>query len=106
MLLNLPPAASRAEIERAPALGSRPEVQRAIAAALPDVAFHDGGRGSLFRTNVNVSFDLGPGDAIWAVVVRAEGPAAASTLQLLLSATGWRAYAPKRGDFVDFTDAR
>ena len=106
MLLNLPPAAPRAEIERAPALGSRAEVQRTIASALPDVAFHDGGRGSLFRADVSVSFDLGPGEPIWAVVVRADGPGAASTLQSLLSATGWRAYAPKRGDFVDFTDAR
>ena len=76
-------------------------LRRAIAGAFPDARFDAGGRAELSRDDVTATFDAGPDDPVFALVVHAEGTAAASAVRTLVAATGGRIYAPKRDEFLE-----
>jgi hypothetical protein len=100
MLLNLPPAATIADIETAPPLGSQSEVRDRLGSVLPGVSFDDAGRGSFSRPDVRVSLDLARLELVHTAVIDLEGEGAERTLRHVLSQTGWRAFSPRRWTFL------
>ena len=100
LLLNLQPSDGPAQIERAPALGSRAAVVSTIEAAVPGIRF-DGARGAIGEDGQTLVVDLGADDPVPAAVVHAEGDAALERLRALLKHARWRGYAPKAGIFVE-----
>ena len=101
MLLNLPPGAGRDAIEDAPPLGTRAEVADAIDAVFPLVVFGADGRGTFARHDNLVTFDIGRYDPVATVVLNARGGTAIADVMALLRTTGWRAFAPRAGVFLD-----
>ena len=101
MLLNLPPGAGPEAIEGAPPLGTRAEVADAIDAVFPMVVFGEDGRGTFARHENLVTFDIGTHDPVATVVVNARGGTAIADVMALLRDTGWRAFAPRTGVFLD-----
>lgn len=100
LLLNLAPSDTAAHIETAPPLGSRDEVIRAIAEAIPGIRF-DGAAGEAAGDGHRVTVDIGRDDPVHAAVATAEGDAGLERLQQLLERTRWRAYAPREGKFIE-----
>jgi hypothetical protein len=100
LVLNLQPADGIAQIETAPPLGSRAGVIDAIAAVVPGIRFTDG-HGELAGEGHHVTLDLGAGDPVHALVAAAEGDGGIEMLIALLRQTGWRAYAPRAGVFIE-----
>lgn len=100
LLLNLAPSDTAAHIETAPPLGSRDEVVRAIAEAIPGIRF-DGAAGEAAGDGHRVTVDIGRDDPVHAAVATAEGDAGLERLQQLLERTRWRAYAPREGKFIE-----
>ena len=100
MLLNLPPSAEPKDLEDAPPLGTQADVRARIAAILPSIVFDDTGKGRVADADHSVEIDLGRGDPVYTAVVELKGNAL-PLLAALLEKTGWRAYAPKRGAFVN-----
>jgi hypothetical protein len=100
MLLNLPATAALADVETAPPLGPADEVRAKISKVLPGIQFSDEGRATYNRPDFSIQFDLGTSDPVYTSVVHLEGDGAARVFGRLLSQTGWRAFAPKRGAFV------
>jgi hypothetical protein len=105
MLLNLPAGATLADLEKAPQLGSHSHVRQRIESALPGLVFGDDGKGRYVAGECSMEVDLGRGDPVYTAVVDLHGDATAA-LDQLLAATGWRAFAPKRGAFVTPADFR
>ena len=103
MLVNLPPAATMADVEAAPPLGSQDDVRQRIGAEIPGLQFDADGRGRLETAAHTIAIDLGRGDPVYTAVLDLRGDALA-TLTALLDRTGWRAFAPKRGTFVAPSD--
>jgi hypothetical protein len=101
LVLHLEDAATTADIEHAPALGPRPEVERKFAAAMPGLRFDERGRAALDTPTLNVSVDIGADALAWTAVVHVAGPEGAAAIRRLLDATGWRVYIPRRGEFLD-----
>jgi hypothetical protein len=99
LLLNLQPADGRAQIESAPPLGRRVDVERAIRKAVPGIEF-DAGRGELTKPDGRVTIDLGREDPVHAAVAAAEGDSGIELLRGLMQQSRWRAYAPKTGVFI------
>jgi hypothetical protein len=100
LLLNLQPADGTAHIETAPPLGSRARVIGAIEAVVPGIRFTDG-HGELTGEGHHVTLDLGADDPVHALVAAAEGDGGLEILIALLRETGWRAYAPRSGVFIE-----
>ena len=100
MLLNLSPAATAAEVETAPPLGSASEVKERIAKVLPGIQFNDAGRATYNRPDFSVVVDLGSSDPVYTAVVDLQGDGAAGVFRRLVTQTGWQAFAAKKGTFV------
>ena len=101
MLLNLTPSDGPEAIERAPALGRRGEVRQKLVETLDAVRFGADGIGKLSAPDAWLTFDLGRGEPVWAIVVEARGQASAAAVRRLAEATGWRIYMPMHGGFVE-----
>ncbi len=106
MLLNLTGTATLADVETAPPLGSSSQVRTQIEAVLPGITFDANGRATFNRPDFSIALDLGRGDPVYTAVVDLEGDGASRVFGRLLSRTGWRAFAPKRGVFVSVGDSR
>jgi hypothetical protein len=103
MLLNLPASATPQDLENAPPLGTQVEVRQRLAAALPGIAFDEHGKAHLATSHQTIDIDLGLADPVPTAVVQLKG-VATKTLATLLTKTGWRAFAPRRGAFVGVSD--
>jgi hypothetical protein len=106
LLLRLDEGATAADIERAPALGPRPDVERTVVAAVPGLRFDAGGRATIETPTLTLSVDIGNDRLAWAAVVHAGGPESAAAIERLIGATGWRIYVPRRGAFLDPRELR
>jgi len=106
MLLNLPPGAGAEDVEMAPPLGGRDEVLDRLGAVMPGISSDARGRCLYSRPDHAITIDLGPGEPVATAVVDAEGDGAIAAVRALLETTGWRAYAPKLGRFVEAGDIR
>jgi hypothetical protein len=104
LILNLPPAAGPEHIEEAPVLGAREAVVARIREAAPGLEFNAGGRGEIAAVDHDLRIEIGSADPVATAVVAASGRAGIDILRGLLIRTGWRAYAPRTGSFVDPDD--
>ena len=104
MLLNLPAAATAADVEGAPPLGSASDVQERIAKVLPGIQFNEAGRATYNRPDFSLTIDLGAADPVYTAVVDLQGDGAARVFGRLVTQIGWRAFAPKKGAFVSISD--
>lgn len=101
MLLNLPADAGVDAIEMAPPLGTRAEVVRTLEGTMPALQMDDSGRGMFKGPGCTIAVALGPSELVATAVLDAQGEGALAVIPALLAATGWRAYAPRRGAFVE-----
>jgi hypothetical protein len=101
MLLNVDPSASAADIESAPPLGPRPEVIVRLRKVLPDLVVDASGRWRRAGRDYSLQLDLGSGDIVHTVVLESAGKAGAAAVRSLIESTGWRAFVPKSGRFLD-----
>ena len=101
LLLNLAPGANAADIEYAPPLGNRDEVIERIAQAIGGIQFDARGRGVLRVPEVAAIIDVGRAAIVSSATAGAEGAAGAAAIARLLAETGWRAYVPIEGRFLE-----
>jgi len=101
LLLNLAPGANAADIEYAPPLGNRDEVIERIAQAIGGIQFDARGRGVLRVPEVAAIIDVGRAEVVSSATAGAEGAAGAAAIARLLAETGWRAYVPIEGRFLE-----
>lgn len=101
LLLNLAPGANAADIEYAPPLGNRDEVIERIAQAIGGIQFDTRGRGVLRVPEVAAIIDIGRAEIVSSATAGAEGAAGAAAIARLLAETGWRAYVPIEGRFLE-----
>jgi hypothetical protein len=101
MLLNLDPLASLDAIESAPPLGSREDVTTMLHALMPDLELDRRRHGQLTWPGGAVVLDIGAADPVQTAVIRARGRQGIVLVRSVLEMTGWRAFAPKYGRFVD-----
>ena len=101
MLLNLDPLASLDAIESAPPLGSREDVTRMLHGLMPDLEVDGRRHGRLTWPGGAVVLDIGAADPVQTAVIRARGRQGIVLVRSVLEMTGWRAFAPKHGRFVD-----
>jgi hypothetical protein len=101
MLLHVGPDAGLDQIESAPPLGTRAEVLTRLRDVIPDIELGADGRGTHTGPDHTVTFDAGPDDVVHTLVVDAAGHTGVSLVRWLMESTGWRAFVPKRGIFVD-----
>ena len=104
MLLNLPPTAGPQDVELAPPLGTRAEVLATLETFMPGIRPDARGRCLYSQPDHAITIDLGPGDLVATAVIDADGAGAIATVRRLLERTGWRAFAPKLGRFIDIGD--
>jgi hypothetical protein len=101
LLLALPADADAGTIEHAPPLGDLDDVRATIAQYVPGMHFDAQNRGTVGDREYVIAFDLGRENVVHTAIVDARGARAVTELRRLLSETGWRAYAPKAGVFMD-----
>lgn len=101
MLLNVGATATAADIESAPPLGPREEVLARLKEIVPDLETDEQGRARHTGPDHTIDLDLGAGPDIHTVVVDAAGGTGISLVRWFLESTGWRAFAPKLGRFVE-----
>jgi hypothetical protein len=101
MLLNLPADAGVEFIENAPPLGGRADVLRKLATALPGIRADEDGRCAFIGPDYSVTISIGSSEPIATAVVDAQGDGGTVAIQSILRATGWRAFAARRGTFID-----
>jgi hypothetical protein len=101
MLLNVGGTAGAADIESAPPLGPRDEVVARLLKVLPDLDVDAAGRWRRGDTDHTLQLDLGADPIVHTVVLQATGDSGISAVRALIESTGWRAFVPKHGRFVD-----
>lgn len=101
MLLNITGGAGPADLESAPPLGSREDVLARLRDIVPDLEIGTGGRTEHSGPDHSVRFDLGAREPVHTVVIEAAGRTGISLVRWLLESTGWRAFVPKSGRFVE-----
>jgi hypothetical protein len=101
MLLNVSETAGPSDIESAPPLGSRDDVLEQLREVLPDLEVDARGRGQHQGPAHEVRVDLGASDPVHTLVLEASGETGSSLVRWIMEATGWRAFVPKRGCFVE-----
>lgn len=101
MLLNLPPDADERHVETAPPLGGRAAVIERLREILPDLEPGPAGRTRYTGPDHDLTIDVGALDVVHTVVIDAAGATGVSMVGWLLDSTGWRAFVPKAGRFVD-----
>ena len=104
MLLNMPASAGPAEIESAPPLGNRMDVLARLRDVVPDLEVDAQGRSEHTGPDHVIRLDLGAHDHVPTFVVEAGGPTGISLVRWVLESTGWRAFVPRLGRFVDPDD--
>jgi hypothetical protein len=101
MLLNLDAAAGADALEHAPPLGTRDEVVAILKGVVPDLAA-DPQRGPVLVGAAGaLTVDLGSDDPVATAVLEGRSEAGPAIVREILDMTGWRAFAPKRGRFID-----
>jgi hypothetical protein len=103
LLLALDVSSGPDAIETAPPLGSRAEVVAILRGIIVDLAV-DEARSILTRSDGSLRVELGPDDPVPTAVLQARGEAGAMLAKEVLIMTGWRAFAPKTGLFVNADD--
>jgi hypothetical protein len=106
MLLNLPPEAGAEAVEIAPPLGARDEVLDRLGTVMPGISSDAYGLCLYSRPDHAITIDLGRDEPVATAVVDAQGDEAIAAVRTLLETTGWRAYAPRLGRFVEAGDIR
>ena len=101
MLLNVGETAGPADIESAPPLGPKGDVLMRLREILPDLEVDAAGRSQHTGPDHSVRLDLGAHDIVHTVVIEASGKTGVSLVRWLLETTGWRAFVPKIGHFVE-----
>lgn len=101
MLLNVGRTASAADIESAPPLGPRREVIARLRKVLPELDVDAVGRWRRDGPDHSLQLDLGVDEIVHTVVLEAAGHAGTGAVRALVQSTGWRAFVPKQGRFVD-----
>lgn len=101
MLLNVGRAASAADLESAPPLGPRREVIARLRKVLPELDVDPFGRWRRDGPDHSLQLDLGVDEIVHTVVLEAAGHAGVGAVRALVESTGWRAFVPKRGRFLD-----
>ncbi len=101
LLLALPPGAGADAIEHAPPLGDLETVRALVERHVGGLRFDHGNRATASGDDGAITIDLGIGDLVYTAVVDANGDRGTAALRRLLAETGWRAYAPRSGRFVE-----
>ena len=101
LLLKLKPDDGLDQIEKAPPLGPREDVIRALQDWIPGISFDAQGKGEVAAADHRLALDIGPLTQVHAAVASAEGDTAIELLRSVLEREGWRAYAPKAGVFIE-----
>jgi hypothetical protein len=101
MLLNLDRAAGPEAIEDAPPLGMKPDVIAHLHEVLPDLDIDQTGHGHHEGPDHVLDVDIGAQNTVHTLIVEARGETGVSAVRWLLEATGWRAFVPKVGRFVE-----
>ena len=101
MLLNVADGAGAADIESAPPLGPKADVLARLREVLPDLDVDATGRSHHTGPDHSVRLDLGARDVVHTIVIEADGATGVSLVRWLLETTGWRAFVPKSGRFVE-----
>lgn len=104
MLLNMPASATAAEIESAPPLGTRMDVLARLRDVVPDLEVDARGRSEHSGPDHVIRLDLGAHDPVHTLVIEAAGQTGVSLVRWILEGTGWRAFGPRIGRFVDPDD--
>lgn len=104
MLLNLPAGAGPADVEFPPPLGTRAEVLDKLNAIMPGVRCDARGRCLRSGPDYAMTIDLGGGEPVVTLVIDAEGDGAIAAMRTLIAETGWRAFAPRLGRFMEAAD--
>jgi hypothetical protein len=104
LLLNLAPREGREQIEYAAPLGSRADTIGRIARTIEGIEFDVRGRGRIRTADYAVIVDIGRDDPVSTAIAGADGAGGANAIRRLLIETGWRAYVPAAGDFIDAGD--
>ena len=101
LLLKLKPGDGPDHIEKAPALGGRDHVIRALQSQVPGLTFDADGRGEVVAADHRLTLDIGGHAQVHAAVASAEGDTGVELLRSILEREGWRAYAPRAGVFIE-----
>ena len=101
MLLNLPRDAGPDDVEFAPPLGTRQQVLDILGNLMPGIRFDPRGWCVFSRPDHAIVLDIGPGEPIATAVIDAEGEGAVAAVRNLMTSTGWRAFAPRLGRFLE-----
>lgn len=104
LLLNLGPDEGLEQIEHAAPLGGREETIRRISDVIEGITFDAGGRGHRRGADYSVIVDIGLEDPVSSAVAGADGATGAELIRRLLVDTGWRAYVPVAGRFMEPSD--
>ena len=101
MLLNLPSGAGPEDVEAAPPIGTRAQVLEMLWPSMPGIHPDARGRCVSRQPDHAITIDLGPGESVATVVIDAEGEGAMSAVRALLLRTGWKAFSPRLGRFIE-----
>jgi hypothetical protein len=101
MLLRLGTSAGPDAIETAPPLGTKGDVTARLREVLPDLEIDQRGRGMHEGPDHAISVDLGPDETVHTAIIDARGETGIAAVRWVLETTGWRAFVPKAGRFVD-----
>jgi hypothetical protein len=101
MLLKLDSAAGPEAIEAAPPLGSKTDVTALLREVFPDLEIDQAGRGAHEGPDHALAVDLGRDDTVYTAILDARGQTGITALRWVLETTGWRAFVPKAGRFVE-----
>jgi hypothetical protein len=100
LLLNLAAGAGPDAVETAPPLGPRDRVIEILRGVVPDLDLA-ANRRTLSRHDNSLRVALGAAETVATAVVEARGEPGAALVREILLLTGWRAFAPKTGLFVN-----
>ena len=101
MLLKLDSSAGPEAIEMAPPLGTKHDVTALLREVFPDLEIDQAGRGAHEGPDHALAVDLGRDDTVYTAILDARGQTGITALRWVLETTGWRAFVPKAGRFVE-----
>jgi hypothetical protein len=101
MLLKLDASAGPDSIELAPPLGTRQDVTARLREVFPDLDIDPTGHGTHEGPDHALAVDLGREETVHTAILDARGPTGITAVRWVLETTGWRAFVPKAGRFVD-----
>jgi hypothetical protein len=101
MLLKLDSSAGPEAIEMAPPLGTKGDVTALLREVFPDLEIDQAGRGAHEGPDHALAVDLGRDDTVYTAILDARGQTGIIALRWVLETTGWRAFVPKAGRFVE-----